>query len=213
MSPQMRASWPTPLHCLRIAALCCLQAVHHTVLSAEEGCHPVGIQGVGNNSWSMLRRLCGTQHGNCNMDDRGGAANSCSLKGMSCSSRLKHSHSPSTAVTAIAPTFTSHLQEGYPIRDHGWPAQDARPLHEQARAHHVTDVGKPPMMDTIARCIKYSVAEKSRHFFALSTCAILICQQILAPWSRQARCPYGVAENDNNPYFKSTGEMAGAPRT
>ena len=34
-----------------------------------------------------------------------------SLRGMSCSSRLKHSHSPSTAVMAIAPTFTSHLRE------------------------------------------------------------------------------------------------------
>lgn len=33
------------------------------------------------------------------------------LKGMSCSSRRKHSHSPSTAVMAIAPTFTSHLRD------------------------------------------------------------------------------------------------------
>ena len=37
-------------------------------------------------------------------------------------------------------------------------------------AHHATEVGKPPTMDTTAKCMRYSVAAKSRHFLARSTC-------------------------------------------
>ena len=62
----------------------------------------------------LLQQAEGTPHNSSlvawqqNQGKRGGR---CSLRGMSCSSRRKHSHSPSTAVMAIAPTFTSHLRE------------------------------------------------------------------------------------------------------
>lgn len=63
------------------------------------------------------------------------------VMGISRSSRLMHRYSPSKAITAIPVPFTTH---------------------------HVSEVGQPPYMMHINRWTMYTVAEKSKHFFALS---------------------------------------------
>lgn len=63
------------------------------------------------------------------------------VMGISRSSRLMHRHSPSKAITAIPVPF---------------------------RTHHVIEEGQPPYTMHMKRWIMYTVAEKSKHFFALS---------------------------------------------